>query len=225
MSRTGLASFVVVWSGQLVSQMGTAMTRLHAYANPAHEQRMQAILSEEYPGVLVSLSSEALPQFREFERTMATALNAAVMPPVSRYVSVLRDALDAEGLRAPLLIMKSDGGVTSGATCIRCAYGLQRAGLGADGMGTGARSGGARAEGVHVAYALKTSEHRYATKVAIRIDWATRSRWSYMKSRLDGDAGPPDTSCRIVRTRLSRATTVPKNINGVPGMSKPVRTG
>src|SRR5439155_1132742 len=51
--------------------------------------------------------------------TMASALNAAVMPPVSRYVSVLRDALDAEGVRAPLLIMKSDGGVTSAATCVR----------------------------------------------------------------------------------------------------------
>src|SRR5215472_6883343 len=96
-----------------------AVVFLHAYANPAHEQRMQAILAEECPGALVSLSSEVLPQFREFERTMATALNAAVMPPVSRYVSVLRGALDAEGVRAPLLIMKSDGGVTSAATCVR----------------------------------------------------------------------------------------------------------
>jgi N-methylhydantoinase A len=96
-----------------------AVVFLHAYANPAHEARMHAILREEYPGVLVSLSSEVLPQFREFERTMATALNAAVMPPVSRYVGVLRDALDAEGVRAPLLIMKSDGGVTSAATCMR----------------------------------------------------------------------------------------------------------
>ena len=69
--------------------------------------------------MLVSLSSEVLPQFREFERTMATALNAAVMPPVSRYVGVLRQALDAEGVQAPLLIMKSDGGVTSAATCVR----------------------------------------------------------------------------------------------------------
>jgi N-methylhydantoinase A len=41
------------------------------------------------------------------------------MPPVSRYMSVLRDALDAEGVQAPLLIMKSDGGVTSAATCVR----------------------------------------------------------------------------------------------------------
>ena len=96
-----------------------AVVFLHAYANPAHERRMAALLAEEYPGVLVSLSSEVLPQFREFERSMATALNAAVMPPVSRYVGLLRDALDAEGVRAPLLIMKSDGGVTSAATCVR----------------------------------------------------------------------------------------------------------
>ena len=105
-----------------LAQLGVpavAVVFLHAYANPAHEQRMQAILAEECPDVLVSLSSEVLPQFREFERTMATALNAAVMPPVSRYVSVLRQALDVEGVRAPLLIMKSDGGVTSAATCVR----------------------------------------------------------------------------------------------------------
>jgi N-methylhydantoinase A len=105
-----------------LAQLGVpavAIVFLHAYANPRHEQRMQAILREEHPGALVSLSSEVLPQFREFERTMATALNAAVMPPVSRYVSVLREALDADGVRAPLLIMKSDGGVTSAATCVR----------------------------------------------------------------------------------------------------------
>ena len=105
-----------------LAQLGVpavAVVFLHSYANPAHEQRMQAILAEEYPGALVSLSSEVLPQFREFERTMATALNAAVMPPVSRYVGVLRGALDAEGVAAPLLIMKSDGGVTSAPTCVR----------------------------------------------------------------------------------------------------------
>jgi N-methylhydantoinase A len=105
-----------------LAQLGipsVAVVFLHAYANPLHEQRMLAILREEYPEALVSLSSEVLPQFREFERTMATALNAAVMPPVSRYVGVLRHALDAEGVRAPLLIMKSDGGVTSAATCVR----------------------------------------------------------------------------------------------------------
>ena len=105
-----------------LDQMGVpavAVVFLHAYANPIHERRMQAILAEECPDALVSLSSEVLPQFREFERTMATALNAAVMPPVSRYVGVMRRALDGEGVPAPLLIMKSDGGVTSAATCVR----------------------------------------------------------------------------------------------------------
>ena len=105
-----------------LAQLGVpavAIVFLHAYANPAHEQRMQAILREVCPALLVSLSSEVLPQFREFERTMATALNAAVMPPVSRYMGVLREALDGEGVKAPLLIMKSDGGVTSAATCVR----------------------------------------------------------------------------------------------------------
>jgi N-methylhydantoinase A len=105
-----------------IRQLGVpsvAIVFLHAYANAAHEQRMQAILRNECPSVLVSLSSEVLPQFREFERSMATALNAAVMPPVSRYVGVLRRVLDAEGVRAPLLIMKSDGGVTTAQTCVR----------------------------------------------------------------------------------------------------------
>ncbi len=105
-----------------LAQLGVpavAVVFLHAYANPAHEQRMLAILREACPDTLVSLSSEVLPQFREFERSMATALNAAVMPPVSRYVGVLRQALDGDGVRAPLLIMKSDGGVTSAATCVR----------------------------------------------------------------------------------------------------------
>jgi N-methylhydantoinase A len=105
-----------------LAQLGVpavAVVFLHAYANPAHEERVREILREEYPEALVSLSSEVLPQFREYERSMATALNAAVMPPVSRYVSVLRDVLDRDGVKAPLLIMKSDGGVTSAATCIR----------------------------------------------------------------------------------------------------------
>src|SRR5215475_2396454 len=105
-----------------LAQLGVpavAVVFLHAYANPLHEQRMFAILAEESGAVLVSLSSEVLPQFREFERSMATALNAAVMPPVSRYIGVLREALDAEGVKAPLLIMKSDGGVTGAAACVR----------------------------------------------------------------------------------------------------------
>ena len=98
-ARRGRGARVVARQLAQLGVPAVAVVFLHAYANPAHEQRMQAILAEECPGVLVSLSSEVLPQFREFERTMATALNAAVMPPVSRYVGVLREALDAEGVQ------------------------------------------------------------------------------------------------------------------------------
>lgn len=98
-----------------------AVVFLHAYVNPVHEQRAAAIIAEEYPEAVVSLSSEVLPQFREFERSMATALNAAVMPHVSRYLNTLRGKLDERKIHGPLLIMKSNGGVTSAETAARQA--------------------------------------------------------------------------------------------------------
>jgi N-methylhydantoinase A len=98
-----------------------AVVFLHAYANPLHEQHAARIIAQEYPEAVVSLSSEVLPQFREFERSMATVLNAAVMPHVSRYLNVLRGKLDAAHIGAPLLIMKSNGGVTSAETAARQA--------------------------------------------------------------------------------------------------------
>jgi len=107
-----------------LSQLGLpaiAVVFLHAYVNPIHEQRAAEIIAQEYPQAVVSLSSEVLPQFREFERSMATVLNAAVMPHVSRYLSRLRGKLDAQHIGAPLLIMKSNGGVTSAATAARQA--------------------------------------------------------------------------------------------------------
>jgi N-methylhydantoinase A len=94
---------------------------LHAYANPWHEQQAARIIAQEYPEAVVSLSSEVLPQFREFERSMATVLNAAVMPQVSRYLNLLRGKLNAARIGAPLLVMKSNGGVTSAETAARQA--------------------------------------------------------------------------------------------------------
>ncbi len=90
-----------------------AVCFLYSYANDTHERRAAEILREELPNIPVSLSSEALPQFREFERTVATTLNAYVMPRVGRYLSGLESAAQREGLRAPLFVMKSNGGVTS----------------------------------------------------------------------------------------------------------------
>jgi N-methylhydantoinase A len=97
-----------------------AICLLHAYANPAHEARAAAILREELPGVAVTASSEVLPVIREYERSLATVLNAQVMPAVSTYVARIEDRLREARIGAPLLLMQSNGGV-AGAAAIRRA--------------------------------------------------------------------------------------------------------
>ncbi|HEV3396470.1 MAG TPA: hydantoinase/oxoprolinase family protein, partial [Xanthobacteraceae bacterium] len=93
-----------------------AIVFLHSYANPAHERLAAEIVRAEHPAALVSISSEVLPVFREYERSMTTILNVSVMPVVSAYVERLDRRVAEQGIAAPLLLMKSSGGVTSSAT-------------------------------------------------------------------------------------------------------------
>ena len=87
---------------------------LHAYANPAHEERMRAILAEEHPDAVVSISSEVLREYREYERSMTTLVDAAVKPKLSRYVTNIKDRLATQsGRTVPFYVMKSNGGVLS----------------------------------------------------------------------------------------------------------------
>jgi N-methylhydantoinase A len=90
-----------------------AVALLHSYANAAHEQRVGAMLRERWPHLDVSLSSDVLPAIREYERTSTTVINAYVLPVVRSYLRSLRRQLDDEGIRSPLLIMQSNGGVMS----------------------------------------------------------------------------------------------------------------
>ena len=90
-----------------------AVCYLHSFADPSHERRTRELILEEHPGALVSLSSDVLPLVREYERSMATVLNVYVMPAVSSYVERLEGRLTDAGVAAPLLIMKSNGGVAS----------------------------------------------------------------------------------------------------------------
>ncbi|NKB57667.1 MAG: hydantoinase/oxoprolinase family protein [Alphaproteobacteria bacterium] len=87
-----------------------AICFLHSYVNAAHEQRAAEIVREALPGLPLSLSSEILPEYREFERFSTTALNAYVGPKVAGYLNKLSDDLTAEGIAAPLRIMGSNGG-------------------------------------------------------------------------------------------------------------------
>ncbi len=88
---------------------------LHAYANPAHEERMREILAEEHPDAVVSISSEVLREYREYERAMTTLVDAAVKPRLSAYVTNIGQRLSdyVGGRSVPFYVMKSNGGVLS----------------------------------------------------------------------------------------------------------------
>jgi N-methylhydantoinase A len=88
-----------------------AVSLLFAFLNPAHEQGIHRILSEEIPGVAVSLSSEILPEFREYERTSTTVVNAYIQPLVSGYLQRLDRKVAPLGLGGGLRIMQSNGGL------------------------------------------------------------------------------------------------------------------
>src|SRR6478672_10830022 len=86
---------------------------LHSYADDSHELAMREVLRREHPEAIVSISSEVLREYREYERSMTTLVDAAVKPNVSRYVANIHERLDAIAPGVPFSIMKSNGGVLS----------------------------------------------------------------------------------------------------------------
>jgi N-methylhydantoinase A len=91
-----------------------AVCFLHSYANPAHEEAMARVLTREHPAAVVSLSSRVLPEYREYERSMTTLVDAAVKPRVSRYLAAIQAQLaDLREDGVPLHVMTSSGGVAT----------------------------------------------------------------------------------------------------------------
>jgi N-methylhydantoinase A len=87
---------------------------LHAYANPDHEERMRDVLAREHPSAVVSISSQVLREYREYERSMTTLVDAAVKPKVAQYVRAVSERLATVSDRQlPFYVMKSNGGVLS----------------------------------------------------------------------------------------------------------------
>jgi N-methylhydantoinase A len=84
---------------------------LNAFANPDHERRAAAIAREVAGDVPISLSSQILPEIREYERTLTTVANAYVQPGVARYIGNLEKELTDRGVSARLHILRSDGGL------------------------------------------------------------------------------------------------------------------
>jgi N-methylhydantoinase A len=93
-----------------------AIVFINAYANPANERAAAAAVRAVWPNPHVSVSSEILPEIREFERASTTALNAYLQPVVASYLGKLEGALDQAGFGGRFHIVQSNGGIMSTAT-------------------------------------------------------------------------------------------------------------
>src|SRR5438477_13119950 len=94
---------------------------IHAYPNPAHEQRCAEIAREIWPNRFVTLGSEILREVREFERGSTAALNGYVQPIVSRYLGRLSQNLRSAGLTNGLLVMQGNGGMMAAGMAVDLA--------------------------------------------------------------------------------------------------------
>jgi N-methylhydantoinase A len=90
-----------------------AVVFLHSYRNPAHELQCEEIILGRHPDVSVSLSHRIANEWREYERTSTTVINAAIAPTVRSYLGELDEKLAAKGVTASVHIMQSNGGMTT----------------------------------------------------------------------------------------------------------------
>ena len=86
---------------------------LHAYANPAHERRAAEIAAEVWPNRHITIGSDIISEYREYERGVAASVNAAIQPVLDRYISRLTDELSGQGYGRDLLVMQGNGGTVS----------------------------------------------------------------------------------------------------------------
>jgi N-methylhydantoinase A len=123
-----------------------AVAFINAYANPANEQAAAAAARAVWPNENIAISSEILPEIREFERTSTTAVNAYLQPAVASYLEKLGEALSADGFRGTFHIVQSNGGVMSTALARRLPV---RTALSGPAAGVIAAGAIARAAGFH----------------------------------------------------------------------------
>ena len=90
-----------------------AVCLINSFTNPVHELAIKRLIEKLAPGLPFSISYEVLPEIKEYERTSTTVINAYVMPIVATYLRALRKGLDSGGIPAPLLLMQSNGGLTT----------------------------------------------------------------------------------------------------------------
>jgi N-methylhydantoinase A len=92
-----------------------AVCLINSFNNPAHELMIRDIARKKAPHLPICISFEVLPEIKEYERTSTTVVNAYVIPIVGTYLKALRKSLDEARIKAPLLLMQSNGGLTTDA--------------------------------------------------------------------------------------------------------------
>ena len=123
---TPLVESEVIAAGQRFVAEGVAsiaITFINSYANPAHEASAERILRDHFPGLLVTASYSVLPEIKEYERTSTTVVNAYILPAMQDYIRRLSEKLVRIGIKAPLQVVASNGGMIGGAqAAIRPVY-------------------------------------------------------------------------------------------------------
>jgi len=159
-----------------------AVCLLHSFANPAHELAIKEVIKRKAPSLPCSLSCEVLPEIKEYERTSTTVVNAYVTPIVASYLKALRKGLDRAGVRARLLLMQSNGGLTTDAAAAALPIHIIESGpaggvVGAQALARAKRlpkvitfdMGGTTAKAAMVEDGEVTRAHEYAVGAGIMI--------------------------------------------------------
>jgi N-methylhydantoinase A len=120
-----------------------AVCLLHSYRNPDHEQAIRSYLATELADVTVTVSSDVSPEVGEYHRVSTTVANAYVLPVVDRYLGILEERLRSLGVRGPLRIMLSTGGLAATATARRFPVRLLESGPAAGVISAGYLAGAA----------------------------------------------------------------------------------
>lgn len=97
-----------------------AVCTLFSFINPVHEERIEAIIHEEFPEAYVTISSKLAPEFREFSRMSTTVMNSYLGPVMEKYVNNFRDSIAKIGIRAEPYVTQSNGSIISIKETIDC---------------------------------------------------------------------------------------------------------
>ena len=126
LDESNLAALVETLAAEKVEAV--AISFMNAYANPAHEERAQALLQEHLPGIYITRGTDLSLEWYEYERTSTVAANAYVGPQVSGYVARLDRELKRDGFAGTLFLMGSNGGILSVERAVRQPIALVESG-------------------------------------------------------------------------------------------------